>query len=486
MADFDIAWVEVGVIPRWLITSMGDGSGVASISVKVNTGCTLYLDGTAKFYSNSAGTLNESISWTPNPGSMTTRYVRCPSGTAYLTFNDPSLLIGAGHVISDSSGNSLWGYSGGYTNIPFLNCSDWYFPNCVDIAIFYSERCNFTSSISKLSPNLQRFLNTGAGTFTGALMDIPDACIIFALNIANTISGNLADLPSGMTQFLLYGSNTITGDVINLPGGITKISIAGYNTIYGDIGDIPVTIIVVVIVGNTTLHGDIAGIGSLVTNFQVGGTNTITGDIADIPSSVKTINISGNNTIYGNLINFSASITSCSIAGSNTITGGFTALPAGLTYLSIGGSNTVNGNLSNLPTNITSVSITGSNTVSGSLASLGTSIYYLSIGGSNTVSGNIGNLTTACVSFTLTGNNTVSNYTGKTWTATGYYIYFIPTGAGGLDATEIDNLLIDIDAGCPFTGAKVIYLKGTNAAPTAASAAARASLIAKGVTLTTN
>ena len=67
------------------------------------------------------------------------------------------------------------------------------------------------------------------------------------------------------------------------------------------------------------------------------------------------------------------------------------------------------------------------------------------------------------------------------------YFYLIPISGGGLDATEIDNLIIDLDNGNTWGGSgKTLYLRGTNAAPTAASLAARNSLVAKGVTVTTN
>ncbi len=58
---------------------------------------------------------------------------------------------------------------------------------------------------------------------------------------------------------------------------------------------------------------------------------------------------------------------------------------------------------------------------------------------------------------------------------------------GGLDANEIDNLIIDIDSSSPWGGSdKTLYLKGSCAAPTGASAAAIISLQAKGVTVSTN
>ena len=57
---------------------------------------------------------------------------------------------------------------------------------------------------------------------------------------------------------------------------------------------------------------------------------------------------------------------------------------------------------------------------------------------------------------------------------------------GGLDANETDNLIIDLNNSAWAGSGKTLYLKGSSAAPTSASAAAMAALVAKGVTITTN
>ena len=57
---------------------------------------------------------------------------------------------------------------------------------------------------------------------------------------------------------------------------------------------------------------------------------------------------------------------------------------------------------------------------------------------------------------------------------------------GGLVANDIDNLIIDLNNSAWAGSGKTLYLQGSNAAPTAASAAARAALVGKGVTISTN
>ena len=134
----------------------------------------------------------------------------------------------------------------------------------------------------------------------------------------------------------------------------------------------------------------------------------------------------------------------------------------------------------------TSIICTGSNTISGTLADIPSSVITFDIRGSNTISGDIADVDTTLYNFILTGSG-VTDYSGKTWHATQNYFYFLPAGGAGLSTVEVDALLIDIDSDCAFSGFyKLINLTGTNAAPSGASAAARASLIAKGVSLTTN
>lgn len=89
--------------------------------------------------------------------------------------------------------------------------------------------------------------------------------------------------------------------------------------------------------------------------------------------------------------------------------------------------------------------------------------------------------------FYCTGANTISDYTGKTWANNQTRVYLVPVAPGGLSSLEVDQLLIDLAAaGGTWDAPKEIYLKGTNAARTAASNAAVATLQGKGVTVTTN
>ena len=88
--------------------------------------------------------------------------------------------------------------------------------------------------------------------------------------------------------------------------------------------------------------------------------------------------------------------------------------------------------------------------------------------------------------FNCQGNNTINAYTTKTWANNQDTIYLVPVAGGGLSSGSVDQLCIDLANVSTWTGGKTLYLKGTNAAPTGASAAARATIAGKGVTVTTN
>src|SRR5574343_122185 len=189
-------------------------------------------------------------------------------------------------------------------------------------------------------------------------------------------------------------------------------------------------------------------------------TTSITGNLSSIPNATY-VDISGSNTVTGNLSSI-PNATIVGIAGSNTVTGNLSSIP-NATIVGIGGSNTVTGNLSSIP-NATTVSIWGSNTVTGDLSSISKATYV-----------------------SIWGSNTVAEYTSPvSWSNSMNYFAVVPIASGGLDATEIDNLIIDLDGSTWAGSNKTLILTGTNAAPTAAANDALTSLALKGVSVSTN
>lgn len=172
-------------------------------------------------------------------------------------------------------------------------------------------------------------------------------------------------------------------------------------------------------------------------------------------------------------------------------------------WVSITNAPRIDGDISKM-TAMTGIYVAGLNNLSGSLAAM-TQLTYVRIGGSNTVTGAITNLTALTLLY-MYGNNTISGDLGSanmvngitfliinptsgqlTYTAGAVWsnatITILPGVGKGLTATEIDNMLIDMAASPSLIG-KTITLNGNNAARTAASNAAKATLEGVGRTCT--
>ena len=111
----------------------------------------------------------------------------------------------------------------------------------------------------------------------------------------------------------------------------------------------------------------------------------------------------------------------------------------------------------------------------------------LYVTGSNTLSGDVSGLPSGLTYLYVTGSNTISTYTSRSWPTSMRLARISPVSPGGLPATAVDQLLIDLAAyATTWTIEKNITLQGTNAPRTSASNAAVATLQGRGVTVTTN
>ena len=187
-----------------------------------------------------------------------------------------------------------------------------------------------------------------------------------------------------------------------------------------------------------------------------------------------------------NLRNLPAGLTYFLCTGSNTITGDIANLPAGLTDFICYGSNTITGDIADLKTGLTDFRCTGSSTITGDIANLPAGLTIFECQGSNTITGDIADLPAGLTTFYCTGSNTIDTYSGKTWTTKPATFILIPTGVGGLDVDEVNQLLIDFDDDLTWATGNKITLTGTNAAPNATSADAIASIRAEGATVEVN
>ena len=147
-------------------------------------------------------------------------------------------------------------------------------------------------------------------------------------------------------------------------------------------------------------------------------------------------------------------------AGANV--GGRLVIPSGMTYFLCIGSNTFSGALS-IPSGMTYFSCSGNNTLSGALS-----------------------IPSGMTSFLCSGNNTLSDWSWPVIANNQSRFNFVPVGAGGFTSARVDALLMLLDtAGGTWATPKEIRLTGTCQPRTSASDQAVASLVAKGVTVTT-
>lgn len=509
--------VEVTIVPTILqLVSQGDGSGIGVLQVTVSEEITLSVDGDS-YFCNNLGVIDPTnpYSKTLTTGGYTITYIKTTSGTSNLTFSNRDSLIMFGSVTSSSGGFGSWA---GYTaDSPKLDCTNFDFPNCLEIYMGGSYLQNTISDFTELPLFVEKvYLSSTcstAGNISGDLSEVPASCKILGVSSSNTITGDLSSLPSILEEVTMFGSNTVTGDVASIPSGVTTFQFGGVNTIYGDIADFPSGLLYCYITGSNIVTGDVANLPSTIIVLQLHGSNTIYGDIADLPSTESHFEIGGYNTLSGSLDDLKEILVYFYVYGSNTIGGTINSLPSNMYSFSLWGYNNATGDIANLPVSLTSFNIPGGdsplitgdiislndintlynfvvnceNTIYGSITGLILpSISAFSLGGSNVVSGDLSSLY-HCYELSLMGHNTVSIYSSVVW-QTGMYHFMFYSYSGGLDSSEVDQLLIDLDVS-PWNNIYVsrwLYILGTNAARTAASDVAVASLTAKGVAVGTN
>lgn len=161
------------------LTSTGTGAGVSTLRLWVTEDITLTLDGTARFYDNSAGTVNEGTTRTVTAGAMRTFYLKVPSGTATLNFSD-------GLQVERWGDDTINGWAS-------------------------------STSAASIGGSIEAFINLAYFRVTGS----------------NTLSGSVAALTK-LTYLNVTGSNTLSGDIggagtVAMVNGITQIILTGEN-----------------------------------------------------------------------------------------------------------------------------------------------------------------------------------------------------------------------------------------------------------------
>jgi len=286
-SNVDSDWTAM----RIPLESTGTGAGVSTLRLLTTSERTITIDGNGKFYSDAAGTLNESTSKQLTAGVMTTWYVKVSSGVCDILVFHKNDLTKWGEIAALAYG---WH---GSTNSP----------------------CVKSMNVSQLASSLTHIAIYGLNTITGTLIDLPRTLISIAFSGQNTISGDIADLPTGHTDFYCLGSNTVTGDIVNFNSGMSYIWVSGGNTLYGSLSDIS-NYDNIFVSGNNTISGNISDLQVGTEAFQITGNNTITGDIANIPNGVTIFVLDGDNTVYGDIADIPSTISWFRVYGDCEIT----------------------------------------------------------------------------------------------------------------------------------------------------------------------
>jgi len=212
-----------------VLTSRGTGAGVSTFRVEVSSDQTFTLDGTARFYSDAAGTLDESTTWTATSGALRTRYIKCPSGTANLTIPDVATLTAFG----DSAGVGWAGNTADHASLAFTPAN---FANLdslrVDLGI-----CVITGAMPSLLTYLRFYGASIAWTYNGALPVGLTSLRLSGDSIAWTYNGAM---PVGLTYLNLSGASldwTYNGA---MPVGLTSLYLNGASLDWTYNGALPV------------------------------------------------------------------------------------------------------------------------------------------------------------------------------------------------------------------------------------------------------
>ena len=180
------------------LTATGTGAGVTTLVMTSSSPITLTLTGTARFYSDAGGTLNESTTQIISGG--TTFYLKCPSGTASMRFSDITKI-------------TKWGQigSGGMASP-------------VNSALLTVDQSKMVS-LSEIQ------LGSSATFVTFESIDFPVSCTQFVL-YNNDLSWNYSGvLHGGITKLTLNGfAINWTGLNVGDTGNFTVFALTNYRT----------------------------------------------------------------------------------------------------------------------------------------------------------------------------------------------------------------------------------------------------------------
>jgi len=232
----------------FLLTSTGDGSGVSTLTMTASEDTILTLDGTARFYSDAGGTLDESTTWTVTVGAARTRYIKCPSDTANF------------HIATDTITSwETWTHG---TNKPVLGGDLGQLTSLTYLYVFASQD-TLSGDISALT-GLTYIRTAGTCALSGSVAAMTSLTYLYDLSSGGVLSGSVAALTSLTYLNVLGGTPTLSGSVAGLTS-LTYLRISGENTMTGDLS----------VISDGLTHCDIRGYNQIVTYTSGGDWSSI-------------------------------------------------------------------------------------------------------------------------------------------------------------------------------------------------------------------
>lgn len=255
-------------ISGFVLKATGSGIGVSTLKLTTRITQEITLTGTARFYTDAAGTLGESTTYSLVPGALKTIYLKVPSGTA-------NLLVPNMADITSLGANYTTGWTSS-TNAASITCDLGQLINTT--VIRFSGNHTFTGDVSALTA-LEWLEGTSTNTVTGSITNLTKLKTV--KNFQN-LTGDLTAL-TDLSYLAPAAPYNITGSITNL-ASLATIQLTSTTT------------------GITNLTGSIAN-KTLLTYCDLRGANTITGSIAGC-TALLYFSIAGNNTVtYPNTTN---------------------------------------------------------------------------------------------------------------------------------------------------------------------------------------
>lgn len=196
----------------FVLNSTGTGTGVSTLVMEVTEDAVLTLDGTARFYSDAAATLDESTTWNILAGALRTIYIRCPSGTANMVLSDASKLKGIGGPGTSGYG---WISQTNAANITFTPAGLIALENLGTIIGNMTISGALPDSLTKMLVSSNSFI----WNYTGPMPDVMTILGLSGSNINWTYAGAL---PAGL-KILSLGDSCYWTYVGSLPAGLTSV-----------------------------------------------------------------------------------------------------------------------------------------------------------------------------------------------------------------------------------------------------------------------